>query len=92
MIALQADGTADAPNLVVSINTTGRANISISYTLRDIDGTADNAIQPVALQYRIGNAGNFVNVPEWLRRRRNHRSQSRHQSDPGQRDVAQRGG
>jgi hypothetical protein len=23
----------------------------------------DNAIQPVALQYRIGNAGNFVNVP-----------------------------
>jgi hypothetical protein len=63
VIALQADGTADAPHLVVAINTTGRANISISYTLRDIDGTADNAIQPVALQYRIGNAGNFVNVP-----------------------------
>ena len=63
MVALQADGTADAPNLVVSINTTGRANISISYNLRDIDGTADNAIQPVALQYRIGNAGNFINVP-----------------------------
>ncbi len=63
VIALQADGTADAPNLVVSINTTGRANISISYTLLDIDGTGDNAIQPVALQYRIGTTGNFVNVP-----------------------------
>src|SRR5262245_32711742 len=63
IIALQADGTADAPNLVVSVNTTGRANISISYRLRDIDSTADNAIQPVALQYRIGNVGNFVNVP-----------------------------
>ncbi len=61
--ALQSDGTADAPNLVISINTTGRANIAISYNLRDIDGTADNAVQPVALQYRIGNAGSFVNVP-----------------------------
>ncbi len=63
VIALQGDGTADAPNLVVSINTIGRTNISISYNLRDLDGTTDNAVQPVALQYRIGNAGNFVNVP-----------------------------
>jgi len=62
-IALQADAAADAPNLVISINTTGFANITISYTLRDIDGTADEAIQPVALQYRIGNAGDFINVP-----------------------------
>src|SRR5262245_60512057 len=63
VIALQADGTADAPNLVVNINTTGRSNISISYNLRDVDDTADNAITPVALQYRIGNAGNFINIP-----------------------------
>src|SRR5262245_29982721 len=63
VIALQADGIADAPNLVISINTTGRSNISISYTLRDIDGTADNAITPIGLQYRIGDTGNFINLP-----------------------------
>jgi hypothetical protein len=63
MIALQPDATADAVNLVVSINTTDRANIVVSYNLRDLDGTMDNAIQPVALQYRVGNSGNFVNVP-----------------------------
>ncbi len=63
VVALQGSATAAAPNLVVSVNTTGRSNISISYNLRDIDGTADNAIQPVALQYRIGNTGDFVNVP-----------------------------
>ncbi len=63
VIALQGDSTADAPNLVVYLNTTGRANITISYNLRDIDGTADNAVQSIALQYRIGNVGNFVNVP-----------------------------
>src|SRR5262245_32990001 len=64
VIALQGDDTADAPNLVISINTTGRSNISISYRLRDIDGTTDNKDQPLALQYRIGNAGNFINLPE----------------------------
>jgi len=63
VVALQGDGTAEAPNLVISIDTTSRSNISISYNLRDIDGTADNAIQPVALQYRVGSAGNFINVP-----------------------------
>jgi len=67
VIALQADETADAPNVVININTLRRSNISISYRLRDIDGTADNAITPVALQYRLGNAGNFVNVPAGFR-------------------------
>jgi hypothetical protein len=32
--------------------------------LRDVDGSADNAIQPVALQYRVGFSGNFTNVSE----------------------------
>src|SRR5262245_14347124 len=33
VVALQGDASADAPNLVVSVNTTGRTNIWISYTL-----------------------------------------------------------
>jgi len=63
VIALQGSGTADAPNIVIYLNTTGLQNINVAYNLRDIDGSADNAIQPVALQYRVGNTGDFTNVP-----------------------------
>lgn len=62
-VALQGSGTADAPHLVVYLNTVGRSGITVSYVLRDIDASADNAVQPVALQYRVGAAGDFVNLP-----------------------------
>ena len=45
------------------LDTTGRANVYVAYILRDIDGTADNAIQPVALQYRVGRSGDYTNLP-----------------------------
>ncbi len=62
-IALQGSGTADAPYLLIYLDTTGRTSVSISYHLRDIDCTTDNSVQAVALQYRVGNSGNFTNVP-----------------------------
>jgi predicted extracellular nuclease len=62
-IALQGSGTADAPYVLFYLNTTGQSGVSVAYNLRDIDCTADNAVQPVALQYRVGNSGNFTNVP-----------------------------
>jgi len=62
-IALNGSGTADAPNIVVHLNTTGQQDIRVAYTLRDLDGSGDNAVQSVALQYRIGTTGNFINVP-----------------------------
>jgi endonuclease I len=62
-IALQGSGTADAPHLIIYLNTTGVTGVNVQYNLRDIDGSADNAVQPVALQYRIGNTGNFTNIP-----------------------------
>jgi predicted extracellular nuclease len=62
-IALQGSGTADAPHVLLSLNTTGLAHVSVGYTLRDIDGSADNATQPVALQYRVGGSGTWTNVP-----------------------------
>jgi hypothetical protein len=62
-IALQGSGTADAPYILITLDTTGLSSISVSYNLRDIDGTTDNAVQPVALQYRVGASGNFTNVP-----------------------------
>ena len=62
VVALQGSGTADAPNLVITIATTGLTNITVQYNLRDIDGSTDDAIQQYALQYRIGNSGDFTNI------------------------------
>lgn len=62
-IALQGSATADAPYIKIFLNTTNMNNVRISYDLRDIDGSTDNAIQPVALQYRLGSGGNFTNLP-----------------------------
>jgi hypothetical protein len=63
VVALQGSGTADAPFIVVHLNTVGLHGIRVAYDLRDIDGSGDNAVQPVALQYRVGDSGNFSNVP-----------------------------
>jgi len=63
VVAFQGSGTARAPNLVISLNTTGQTNINVSYNLRDIDGSTDNSVQPVALQYRVGSSGNYTNIP-----------------------------
>jgi hypothetical protein len=48
---------------LLNVATTGLTNLTVSYSLRDIDGSIDNAIQPVALQFRAGSSGNFTNVP-----------------------------
>jgi len=62
VVAFQGSGTADAPHIVIVLNTTGQSNVNVSYKLRDIDGSADNAVQPVALQYRVGNSGAYTNI------------------------------
>ncbi|NNE65618.1 MAG: carboxypeptidase regulatory-like domain-containing protein [Pyrinomonadaceae bacterium] len=65
-VALKGSGTADAPHLMIYLNTQPcpvTKSISIRYNLRDLDGTARDAVMPVALQYRIGSTGNFINVP-----------------------------
>jgi predicted extracellular nuclease len=63
VVALQGSGTARAPHLVLTVNTSGLANVTVAYNLRDVDGSADNAIQAVALQYRVGTSGTYTNVP-----------------------------
>ena len=63
VVALQGSGTADAPFLLASVVTTGLQSITVAYNLRDVDGSADNAVQPVALQFRVGSSGSFTNVP-----------------------------
>ncbi len=61
-IALNGSGTADAPFILLYLNTTGQSNINVAYNLRDLDCSVDNATQPVALQFRVGNSGNYTNV------------------------------
>ena len=63
VVALAGSGTADAPYLLIALNTTGWSNILAEYTVQDMDSSADNAVQQVALQYRIGNSGAFTNLP-----------------------------
>ena len=64
VVALQGSATAAAPHLVLSLDTRGRAGVAVRYRLRDIDASAiANAVQAVALQYRVGAAGSFTPVP-----------------------------
>ena len=62
-VALNGSGTADAPHVVLYLNTTGMEDVTVSYNLRDLDGSVDNAVQQVALQFRAGSTGSFTNVP-----------------------------
>lgn len=63
VIALNGSGTADAPFLLLTFTSIGQAGVQVSYVLRDLDASADNAVMPVALQYRIGATGSFTNLP-----------------------------
>lgn len=63
VVALQGSGTARAPYLRFYLNTTGATGIRVYYRLRDIDGSSDNAVQQVALHYRVGSTGDFANIP-----------------------------
>jgi endonuclease I len=64
VVAFQGSNTsARAPYLLLSLTTTGKSGITAAYNLRDVDGSVDNAVQPVALHYRIGTTGPFTDVP-----------------------------
>lgn len=62
VVALQGSGTADFPHLIFHVNTIGLQTITFACNLRDIDGSIDNSIQQVAVQYRVGNAGSWTNL------------------------------
>jgi hypothetical protein len=63
VVAIQGSATASAPHLVMSLDTRTRAGVTVRLTLRDIDATANNAVEPVALQWRLGAAGEFAALP-----------------------------
>lgn len=64
VVGLQGSGSADAPYIRIHLDTRGASGIRVAYRLRDLDTSADNAAQQVALHYRVGGTGGFINVPE----------------------------
>jgi hypothetical protein len=63
VVAIQGSATASAPHLVMTLDTRGRAGVTIRLVVRDIDATAHDAVEPVALQYRVGSSGPFAGTP-----------------------------
>ncbi|HEX9961340.1 MAG TPA: carboxypeptidase-like regulatory domain-containing protein [Pyrinomonadaceae bacterium] len=64
-VALKASDSATAPNLVIHLDTSmgcvGKPVI-VSFRLRDIDNSANNAVTQIATQYRVGGSGNYTNI------------------------------
>lgn len=63
VVAFAGSGTARAPYLLLHLNTLGCVSLQVNYTLLDLDNGTDNAQQQSALQYRLGDSGNFTNIP-----------------------------
>jgi len=63
-IAMSGSNAPHAPFLLINLNTLGRTTISISYDVRDLESTNQDAVQQVALHYRVGSSGNFTNLPD----------------------------
>lgn len=61
-IALQGSGTADAPYILLFLNTSGKQNINVAYAIRDIDSAIDNSVQQCNAQYRVGASGPWTNI------------------------------
>lgn len=61
-IALQGSNGNDYAAIVLHLDASGRANVTFNATIRDLDASADNAVQPVVVQYRIGATGSWINV------------------------------
>ncbi len=63
-IALLGSSTADAPHIVIYLNTVGVNFVRAKYKLRDIDGTVDTATQKYALQYKVGTDTIYKNISD----------------------------
>lgn len=62
-VALGGSAGTRAPNLVLYMDATGRDNIVLSFTARDLESGPQDAVQQIIVQYRIGDTGSWSNVP-----------------------------
>ena len=63
-VALQGSATARAPFLLFHLDTTAMTGVWLYLELRDLDGSDDDAQSQVAIQYRVGETGEFRNLPD----------------------------
>ncbi|HEX8468866.1 MAG TPA: cadherin domain-containing protein [Allosphingosinicella sp.] len=61
-IALQGSNANDYAAIVLNLDASGRKDVTFSASIRDLDASADDAIQQVVVQYRVGSSGNWTNV------------------------------
>ncbi|WP_202679228.1 ExeM/NucH family extracellular endonuclease [Skermanella mucosa] len=61
-VALTGSGTADAPHIVIHLDSSGREGLELSFTARDLEIGGDDAVQQIAVQYRLGETGEWANV------------------------------
>ena len=62
-IALKGSDTAHAPYVNFLVDSRGLSNIRFRANIRDLDSTSTNAVQQVAVQYRLDEAGPFTDLP-----------------------------
>lgn len=63
VVALAGSGTAQAPYLALYLDATGQKDVSLSFLLRDLETGTDDAVQQIAVQYRLTDSSPWVNVP-----------------------------
>ncbi|TMM50399.1 Ig-like domain-containing protein [Qipengyuania marisflavi] len=63
VVALGGAGSTRAPSLVLYMDATGREDITLSFTARDLETGSHNSVQQLNVQYRIGDSGIWTNVP-----------------------------
>ena len=65
IVALGGSNQADAPNLVVYLDTTDvTAPVILDFDVQDLDSSAHDSDQQLNVQYRIGDMGPWINVPD----------------------------
>ncbi|MBN8920273.1 MAG: Hint domain-containing protein [Rhizobiales bacterium] len=65
IVGLGAGGAASVPNLVLYLDTTDMsAPVTLNFDVQDLDSTSNDAVQQLNVQYRIGDTGNWTNLPD----------------------------
>jgi predicted extracellular nuclease len=62
-VALSGSANARTSYLSLYLDATGRENVTLSFTARDLETGSDNAVQQIVVQYRIGDTGPWINAP-----------------------------
>jgi uncharacterized protein len=61
-IALRPAGDSDVPHIVLSLDTTGKSNIHLSFKTRDLNTYVGAGNQQINTQFRVGGSGDYGNV------------------------------